>query len=318
MMEVLVPLVLVAAAGFVVYNMFRARKQRMKEAEATSKTAAATGLAVSRDLFGSEKGHHAPLESFHVVGNEARVTFDVPLEDDDDEVLNDLLIGEAIEVVRERRHTLPIDDVEVIVVSAGRDRVRQIARHGLPARGELPPPPVQSGISFTHIAHDPFAAHFDEDSSSSLSYGTSAPVPEDELGPLREELRLPKGLDRGLRALGTDPESLNGPEFVLALLRMFGYSVTEQAYEGSFMAVKGGTSTFIVTDAYETGGHPELAESVVRRFLAEFGSSGADRGILISDRYSPFMIYEIEVNQPKVRFITRERVQRFVDSMAMG
>jgi hypothetical protein len=30
------------------------------------------------------------------------------------------------------------------------------------------------------------------------------------------------------------------------------------------------------------------------------------------------MIYEIESNQPKVRFITRERVQRFIDSMAMG
>ena len=317
-MEVLIPVVLVAAAAFVVYNMFRARNRRMKEAEASSKTAAATGLAVSRDLFDPELGHHAPLESFHIVGDEARVTFDVPLEEEDDEVLNEILVGEAIEVLRARRHSLPIDDVETVVVYAGREPVREIARQKLPQRGELPPPPVHAGITFTHIAHDPFSAHFDEESSAALSYATSAPVPEDELRPLRDELRLPKGLDRGLRALGTDPENLNGPEFVLALLRMFGYSVTEQAYEGSYMAVKSGVSTFIVTDAYQAGGHPELDESVIRRFLAEFGSSGADRGMLISDRYGPFMIYEIEANQPKVRFVTRERVQRFIDSMAMG
>jgi hypothetical protein len=316
-MEFLVPVVLIGAAAYVVYNMFRARKRRMGEAESTSKTAAATGLSVSRDVFGTDLGR-APLESFHVVGSEARVTFDVPLEDEDDEVLYDILTGEAIEVLREKRHSLPIDEVETIVVLAGRDRVREIARHKLPARGELPAPTVQPGISFTHIAHDPFAAHFDDDSMALPTYETSAPVPADELGPLRAELRLPKGLDRGLRALGTDPDKLGGPDFVIALLRMFGYAVTEHAYEGSYMAVKNGISTLIVTDVYQPGGHPELDESVIKRFLFEFTSSGADRGMLISDRYSPFMIYEIESNQPKVRFITRERVQRFIDSMAMG
>jgi hypothetical protein len=40
--------------------------------------------------------------------------------------------------------------------------------------------------------------------------------------------------------------------------------------------------------------------------------------MLISDKYAPFMIHEIEAHQPKVRFITRERIQRFVDSMALG
>jgi hypothetical protein len=182
----------------------------------------------------------------------------------------------------------------------------------------LPAPILEEGLSFTHIAHDPFAAHFSDEIDAGVTYGTTADVPEDELGPLRDELKLPKGLDRGLRALGTDPDQLSGPEFILALLRMFGYGVTEQAYEGSYMAIKDGVSTYILTDAYEQGQHPELAESVIRRFVADFGSSGADRGFLVSDRYSPFMIYEIEANQPKVRFITRERVQRFIDSMALG
>jgi hypothetical protein len=316
--DVFVVVVVLVAVGLLLFDMFRKRKQRMKEAERQSKTAAATGLAVSRDLFEAEIGHHAPVESFHVVGDEARVTFDVPLGDEDDEVLHDLLTSEAIEVVREKRHTLPIEDVHQIVVLAGRDKVREIARHRLPAPGELPPPVPDVGLSFTHIARDPFAAPFDEGTDHGIAYETRADVPADELAPLTDELKLPKGLDRGLRALGTDPDRLNGPEFIIALLRMFGYGVTEQAYEGSYMAIKNGVSTYIATDAYEPGDYPELDESVIRRFLADFGSSAADRGLLITDKYGPFIMYEIETHQPKVRFITRERVQRFVDSMALG
>lgn len=317
-MEVFVIIVVLAVAGFLVYNMFRSRKRRMEEAESISDSAAATGLSVSRDLFEAEVGHHAPVESFHVAGTEARVTFDVPLPDEDDDVLADLLVGEAIEVVRDKRHSLPIDGVEEIVVFAGRDNVREVGRHKLPEPGELPPPLMEAGLSLANVAHDPFAAHFDEEFDSGVSVGVSADVPEDDLPPLRDELRLPKGLERGLRALGTDPDQLNGPEFVLALLRMFGYGVTEQAHPGSYMATKGGVSTFILTDAYQSGQYPELEEGVIRKFLADFGSSAADRGMLISDKYSPFMIHEIEANQPKVRFITRERIQRFVDSMALG
>lgn len=314
----LIPVIVIAIALFVIYNMFRNRRKRMVEAEASSNTAAATGLSTTRDLFEAEVGHHAPVESFHVAGHEARVTFDVPLHDEDDPVLFDLLTNEAIEVVREKRHTLPIEDVTEIVVLAGRDPVREIARKGLPSTGELPPPAHELGLSLAHIAHDPFAAPFEEEIDHSVSYQTAVDVPEDELRPLRDELKLPKGLDRGLRALGTDPQQLTGPDLVLALLRMFGYRVSEQAYEGSYMALKGGTSTYIATDAYRPGQHPELEESVIRRFVADFASSGADRGMLISDKYSPFLIHEIETHQPKVRFVTRERIQRFVDSMALG
>lgn len=317
-MDTFVIVVVLVAVGFLLFNMFRNRKRRMKEAEKQSATAAATGLAVSRDLFEPGAGHHAPLESFHVVGDQARVTFDVPLPEEDDEVLHDLLVGEAVEVVREKRHALPIDDVNEIVVFAGRDKVREVGRHKLPATGELPPPILAAGLSFTHIAHDPFAAHFDEESDHGVTYGTTAAVPEDELGPLRDELKLPKGLDRGLRALGTDPDELSGPEFVLGLLRMFGYGVTEQAYEGSYLAIKDGVSTYIHTVAHQPGQYPELDEKEIRRFLADFATSNAERGLLITDKYGPFLVNEIETNQPRVRFITRERTQRFIDSMALG
>lgn len=318
-MEVLSFVIVLAVVGSVVYYMFRARKRRMEEAEQAGSTAAAAGLSVSRDLFESEVGHRAPLESFHVVGDEARVTFDVPLDDEEDEVLNDLLMGEAVEVLRQKRHTLPIEDVHEIVVYAGRDNVREVGRTSLPSPGELPPPVLDSGLSMAQIAKDPFAAPFDEERADhAVAYQTKADVPADELPPLREDLKIPKGLDRGLRALGTDPDQLTGPEFVIALLRMFGYGVTEQAQPGSYMAVKNGVSTYIATDEYQKGDYPELDESVIRKFLADFGSSAADRGMLISDKYAPFSIHEIEGHQPKVRFITRERVQRFIDSMALG
>jgi hypothetical protein len=317
-LEPFVIVVVLAIAGYLIFNMFRTRNRRMKEAAMTSNTAPATGLAVSRDLFSADAGHHAPVESFHVVGEEARVTFDVPLPDEDDEILHDLLLEEAIEVLRDKRHALPIEDVREIVVYAGRGNVREVKRHRLPEPGQLPPPILETGLSLSRIAHDPFAAHFDEEGDFQFKFGTTAVVPEDELPPLRSELKIPKGLDRGLRALGTDPDSLNGPDFVIALLRMFGYGVTEQAFPGSYMAVKDGLSTYIATDTFHTGEHPEVEESVMRRFLADFSSSGADRGMLISDKYGPFSIHEIEANQPKVKFITRERMQNFVDSMALG
>jgi hypothetical protein len=317
--DVFVIVLILAVAGFLIYNMFRSRKRRMEEAAKSGGTAAAAGISVSRDLFEAEAGHHAPVESFHVVGDEARVTFDVPLEDEDDEVLNDLLMDEAVEVVRQKRHTLPIDEVHHIVVFAGRDKMREVGRTKLPSAGELPPPAVTAGLSFTHIARDPFAAPFEEEGANhAVAYETRSDVPADELPPLRDDLKIPKGLDRGLRALGTDPDSLEGPEFVIALLRIFGYGVTEQAYPGTYMAIKDGVSTYIATDSYQKGEYPEVDESVIRRFIADYGSSNADRGMLISDRYSPFKIYEIEANQPKVRFVTRERIQRFVDSMALG
>ena len=44
------------------------------------------------------------------------------------------------------------------------------------------------------------------------------------------------------------------------------------------MATKAGISTFIRTENYRPGDHPELSEQTVRKFVAEFATSGADRG----------------------------------------
>lgn len=273
-------------------------------------------VAVTVDPLGAEMGRRARVAEFHVRGSEAEVTFDVPLPEGGDPVLIDLLMDEAVEVLREKRHVLPIHDVTEIVVYAGRGERNLIGRSKLPSPGELPPP--APALDFTQIARDPFAQPFESGIDHSVTYDTKIDVPADELGPIRAEVRIPVGLERGLRATGVDPDELEPTEFMLSLLRMFGYSVTELPQLASYLATKDGRTTFIRTDPYQPGDHPELSESAIRRFLADYGASGAERGILISDKYAPFMVYEIESRQPKLRFITRERIQDFIDSMALG
>jgi hypothetical protein len=258
----------------------------------------------------------APVRDFHVSGHEARVTFDVPLPDADDPILNDLLVDEAVEVVREKRHNLPISDVTEIVVLAGRDQIREVGRAKLLSPGQLPPPIETEVFNLTHVAKDPFTSQFEVDHS--VSYETTMRVPADELRSLLDELKVPMGLDRGLRARGVDPDAISGPEFILALLEMFGYKVVSQGEPGVYMASKGNLQTFIRTDNYRSGDHPELDESVIRKFVVEFGTSGAQRGMLISDKYGPFMAHEIEAKDKRIRFVTRERAQSFIDSMALG
>ena len=55
----------------------------------------------------------------------------------------------------------------------------------------------------------------------------------------------------------------------------------------------------------------------MRQFVVEFVNSGADRGLLISDKFSPFEVYEREKREPRIRFVTRERLQKFVDALSL-
>jgi len=309
--------VVIVAIAFVAWLLIRGRRKSAKMMEETPATAAASGLSTGKGLYEPGASHHAPVESFHVDGEDAIVAFDVPLPDENDEVLNGILMDEAIEVVREKRHSLPIDGVTQVIAFAGRPQAREVGRRALPSPGVLPAP-ILDGVSFAHVAHDPFAAPFDDETDHSVVFETRLDVPADELGPLMEELQIPKGLARGLRAVGVDPDEVDAPELILALLRMFGYGVTEHSTEGTYMVMKDGLSTYILTEPHVRGHHPELQERVIQRFVAEFGSSGADRGLLITGKYSPFMIHELEARQPNMKFITRERLQGFIETMALG
>ncbi len=256
------------------------------------------------------------MADFHVSGTQARVIFDVPLPEESDPVLNELLVDEAVEVVREKRHTLPITEVTEIVVFAGRGTSQEIGRTKLPAPGQLPIEIQPDMLNLTHIARDPFAGQF-EDDPLTTQVETRSEVPADDLGPIGKELRIPRGLERGLRTRGVDPNTASGPELILALLEMFGYEVNPQV-DGTFIAIKENLKTFIRVETHGSGTHPELDEQVVQKFIVEFGTSGASRGLLISDKLGPFMIHDVEATNPRIRFVTRQRIQRFIDSMALG
>ncbi|CAN5840708.1 hypothetical protein BH23ACT5_BH23ACT5_12870 [soil metagenome] len=257
------------------------------------------------------------VESFHVRGNEAQVTFDVPYPEDGDEVLADLLVSEAVEVVREKRHALPIDDVTEVVVNAGRGEVREVGRMSLVTPGVLPPPSRMTDILNLHsIAADPFKAEFDSEPGSVPE--TVAPSTSDDLPPIGESIRLPKAVATGLRAQGIDPLTMDGGQLVTGVLSLFGYTVSPGVTEGHYTATKGGATTFIMADPYTPGDYPEVGEDTIRKFVVAFEQAKADRGMLVSEKFGPFSIHAMERRNPKVRFITRERLQKLVDSMALG
>ena len=156
----------IAILSLVIWYLFRARARNAKLLEEGPRTAFEAGLATTNPLFTTDTGTRAPVSDFHVRGGVVEVTFDVPLPEEADTVLDDLLVSEAVEVVREKRHTLPLGDLHEIVVRGGRGDVREVGRVTLPEKGVLPPPVTAPGFSLTHVAHDPFAAPFEDHHSS--------------------------------------------------------------------------------------------------------------------------------------------------------
>lgn len=258
------------------------------------------------------------VSAFHVVGTEAQVTFDVPLAaDGPDDLMKELLVNEALEVTREKRHSLPIDQVTEVVALAGRGEVAEVGRIALRAPGELPPPLTGAAVldlSAVDIdpLHDQFEGRTDATPQTTLSASS-----EGELPPIGEELRLPRAVDVGLRAQGIDPASMTAGELLRGTLSVFGYTLSQED-DHLYRANRAGTSTLIYEVPHEAGGYQEVSDSSIRDFTMNFLASKADRGILISDKFGPFEVYERERNDPRVRFVTRERLQNFLDSLALS
>lgn len=314
-MDLAIPLLIVAAVLFGVGMLLRRARERDPSVEA------ARGKRSSRDADLDEpeldlSGPRPNVVGMNVSGTEAHVTFDVPLPEGDDSVLAELLVGEAVEVVRERRHSLDMTSIDTIVAFAGRPMPSEVGRVSLPAAGELPEPSTApSMLSLSSIAEDPLSADIDwgadVDSGAVMSRG-------DELSPISSEIRIPKAIETGLRAQGIDPDSMSASELVRGTLSLVGYGVVQGPIEGTWYAEKGGSRTFIREVSHSKGDHPELEDDAISRFLFEFQSAGADRGLLVTDKFGPFSVYDKERREPRVRFLTRERLQKVVDSMALG
>jgi hypothetical protein len=266
-----------------------------------------------------EIDHARPVVAdFQIDGDTAVVRFDVPYPPGGDEVLAELLMGEAIEVVRERRHQLPMPSLTQVVALAGRGETIEVGRTKLDTPGQLPPKLDRMSIlNLSVLGRDPLQQSFSDEAAPEVAPSTMGRERRDELKPLIEELRLPKAIDTGLRAQGVDPASASAGELVTGMLKLFGYQVSPAGMSG-WVASKGGERTYIVEDRYKPGDHPELDDSVIRRFMVEFSTTGASRGLLVSEKYGPFDVYALERREPRVRFITRERIQKLIDSMAIS
>jgi len=242
------------------------------------------------------------------------VTFAVPIPPGGDEVLTDVLVGEAIETIRERRHTGPLPPIDTLVVRAGVP-AGEIDRRPLP---DADVPPDGFGVSMLNlsaIAVDPLQVLVDEGPGQLdlPSRGSG-----DEVHGIGGLMRLPRAVDTGLRAQGIDPSEMTAGQLVTGMLALVGYTVTPGVADHTWFAQKGTERTFIRVDPPAPDGHPEVSDEMIQRFLFEFQSAGTERGLFVSDKYAPFGVFDREAREPRIRFLTRERLQKFVDGLALG
>lgn len=317
-MELGLPLILVAAALFIVGLVLRRvrpdKKAILSGEEAPPAKPSMFGGRNKAALQPDEpafEAPHPPVAAFEVEDGIAKVTFAVPVPPDVDEVLRDVLMTEAIEVVRERRHTSTVAPFTEIAVYAGKPNPREIASRPFPD-GVLPENTAPSMLNLSSIALDPIAVMVDKGPSS---LDLPARSSGDKVGPVGAEIRLPKAVDTGLRAQGIDPSTMSAAELVTGLLSLVGYRVSPGMADHTWFAQKGGEKTFIREDPLGPDGYPEMDDGAIQRFLFEFQTAGTDRGLLVSDKYAPFGVHEKEAREPRIRFLTRERLQKFVDGL---
>ena len=106
-------------------------------------------------------------------------------------------------------------------------------------------------------------------------------------------------------------------ELGIGLLELTGYDVRDRG-DGTYLAAGHGATTLVVMVDHEQGSYPELAESEVNSFLVTRASARVERGLLMTDKFGPYLIYQKERANPDVLFIARERLQGFVDAVALS
>lgn len=296
--------VVIVVAGSIVFLAMRRRR------------GGEPGTAASGSGAIPERPRPAVVE-FHVIGGDARVHFDVPLpEGDVDEVLASLLGHEAIEVVREKRHSLPIHDVSRVVALGRRGGSWVVAATiGLDTPGTLPAPVAPEHVPHASRVEFDVFDHFGDLPEQAPDIG-GRPGTE-RLGSFTAEMRLPLKAAAALRSQGIDPGLEEAPAVVVGLMRAAGYSFDPSGAD-TYVAHRGGERTFVRVVPHGQGNHPELNEQEIRKFIVDFGSSGVQRGLLITEKYSPFEIHERERRDPRIRFVTRERLQGFIDALALS
>jgi hypothetical protein len=299
-------IVVVAVVVFVALYLWLRRNGKAEEGEPS---APAVGEATRR----------RPDAEFHVVDNAAQVTFDVPLPAEGaDPVLRDLLLHQATELIRDRkRRGQPLEGIEMVRVSAKRDgKAIEVASLELTELDELPEvaPPMPLARTVAED-HDPLRQLDESDMKQTTSSADTTAL--DQLEPVGADIRLTAGLAAGLRSIGIDPDTMSVEDLGVGLLELAGYNLRARG-DGTYVASGGGTTTYVAFAPHEAGSYPELESSAINQFLVGFSSARTDRGLLITDKFGPYEVYEKERSNPSCRFVTRERLQSFVDSIALS
>ena len=261
-----------------------------------------------------------PHRDFRIVGDEAHVFFDIEVPNGEaDEALQVLLIAEAHELLRVKRTAgLAVEHV-TLLRAFGRDGGTEVEVGSSPT-GAVDEPESETGQGVAApregTGSDPLALILD--GSFHGAEATALPSRSDELPPLGDELRLTQVILDALDREGVDPKDMTAGELALGLLRHAGYALEDAKGADTYVIAKAGSTTFLKVVDHSHGDHPELSDQAISEFLFGFADARTDRGLLVSGKFGPFAIYEKERREPRIRFITRERLQAFVDGFVMG
>lgn len=266
---------------------------------------------------GSQGGH--PQHEFHVVGNKIRIVFEVPLPDHGvDDVLRDLLLHHGLEIIRDRkRRGQPLDQIKTAIVFAKRAGV-DVEIGSLDLTQPEGPPEIARPMLVPLGAspqEDPLRKLGDPDIKKVIPVAQASEL--DELSPVGTDLKLTTGLAAGLRAKGIDPDHMTAAQLGVGLLEVAGYVMSKRS-DDVFIASGGGLTTYVRFVNHKPGSYPELEAREITEFLVGFGAAHTDRALLITDKFGPYEIYKKERANPRCHFITRERMQAFVDSIALS
>jgi hypothetical protein len=256
---------------------------------------------------------------FKVEGTTAHVYFDTTIPPSGaDDVLAGLMGREAMKIFQGKANHLPLDGVKH-VAAHGRQggqsvlvKKQDVHRPAEMDHMDEPRPAVRA--SDVHPGdEDPLAALHAMDFGRGAGYRGGS----DDLPALADELKIPAKVVAAIAGEGGSVAGMSLEQLIAGMLRQSGYDVT-LAGDGTGTARRSGAATFLQFVEHETGGYPELGESAVDSFVRKFIASGAQRGMLFTPKFGPYAIYERERRNDKIKFMTRERLQAFVDGVAMG
>jgi len=285
-------------------------------------SASSTPARVARDQL------RPILLDFHVRGDVAEIYYSVPLDEGEiDDHLRDLLCHDASLVLHEKKsHGLPIAQVTKARVFGRRgEEAVVIDVMELEAPGEIPDIAAPDLVPHASVAgFDPLARLGEKDFE--IQPGVADRMSDEDLPPFLDEIVIAKPIEAQLRAAGIDPADVSLRELALALLRTASYEVVvgrvavstvESGSAEMYTARKAGLEVLVAIVPHHEGEHPELLERIVNTFVFEVAQLNPQRALLITDKFGPYLMYEKERSDPRCRFITRERLQAFVDGFAV-